>query len=148
VFPGHGRELSALRRWLSSLLPDCPARDDVLVVANELSSNAIAHTASGQDGCFAVEVTWHGSVVQVVVADYGGPAEPRVIDDPAAERGRGLRLVNGLSVRTGVAGDRRGRLVWAQIAFDSPAGGAYVAAPDPYQALVPGLVAASALVGA
>jgi hypothetical protein len=47
VFSGHERELSVLRRWLSSLLPECPERDDVLVVANELASNAIRHTASG-----------------------------------------------------------------------------------------------------
>jgi hypothetical protein len=133
VFPGHGRELSALRRWLVSLLPDCPARDDVLVVATELAGNAIEHTASGQDGWFAVEVVWHRSAVQVAVADRGGPAEPRVIDDPDGERGRGLRLVHGLSVRTGFAGDQRGRWVWAQIAWTGPEGAAAVLPEDPYQ---------------
>lgn len=30
VFPGDGCELSTLRKWLVSLLPDCPARSDVL----------------------------------------------------------------------------------------------------------------------
>lgn len=118
VFPGHQRELSHLRRRLSSLLPECPARDDVLSVATELGSNALEHTASGQyGGWFAVEVTWQRSTVQVAVADCGGPAEPKVISDPEGERGRGLLLVQGLSLRIGWTGDVRGRLVWAEIAW-------------------------------
>ena len=120
VFPGYERELSALRRWLASLLPERPERDDVLIVANELASNAIQHTASGRGSLFAVEVIRYPSVVQVTVADRGGPAEPHVIEDPDGERGRGLLLVRELSVRTGVAGGRQGRLVWAQVAWATP----------------------------
>jgi serine/threonine-protein kinase RsbW len=137
VFPGEERQLAALRRWLSSLLPACPARDDVLGVASELGSNAIQHTDSGRDGgWFAVEVTWHQSVVQVAVADCGGAAEPRVIEDPAGERGRGLLLVQGLSLRAGFTGDRRGRLAWAHIAWDNPAAAGHPPSRDPYQAAI------------
>jgi anti-sigma regulatory factor (Ser/Thr protein kinase) len=137
VFPGHQGELSQLRRWLSSLLPECPARDDVLSVATELGSNALEHTASGQDGgWFAVEVTWHPSTVQVAVADCGGPAEPKVISDPDGERGRGLLLVRGLSLRTGWTGDVRGRLVWAQIAWADQGLAVPGSSEDPYQATV------------
>jgi Histidine kinase-like ATPase domain len=137
VFPGHQQELSGLRRWLSSLLPECPARDDVLSIVTELATNAIQHTASGRDGgWFAVEVTWHESVVQVAVADGGGPAEPRVVDEPDGERGRGLLLVHGLSVRTGFTGDQRGRLVWAQIAWPGLNPGATGTSRDPYQAAI------------
>jgi hypothetical protein len=118
VFRGHQRELAVLRRWLSSLLPECPERDDLLSIATELGSNALQHTGSGQPGgWFVVEVTWRCDVVQVAVADCGGQAEPRVIDDPEAERGRGLLLVQGLSMRTGWAGDQFGRVVWAQVAL-------------------------------
>jgi len=114
-----------VRRWLSCLLPECPARDDVLSVAVELGSNALQHTRSGMPGgWFAVEVTWDQSVVQLAVADGGGPAEPRVIDDRDGERGRGLLLVRGLSVRTGWTGDERSRLVWAQIAWPDHGPGA------------------------
>jgi Histidine kinase-like ATPase domain len=118
VFQGEERQLGVVRRWLASLLPECPARDDVISVATELGSNALRHTASGRSGLFAIEVTWHESVVRVAVADSGGPTEPHVIEDPAVEHGRGLLLVRGLSVRTGVTGDHRGRLVWADIAWD------------------------------
>ncbi len=104
VFPGEERQLGVLRRWLESLLPDCAARDDVTSVATELGTNAVRHTASGDGGWFAVEVTWHQPAVRVAVADCGSPGGPRVIDDPASEDGRGLLLVRGLSVWWALAG--------------------------------------------
>jgi hypothetical protein len=83
-----------------------------------------------------VEVSWHLSVVQVAVADCGGLAEPRVIDDPDGERGRGLLVVHHLSLRTGYTGDQHGRLVWAQIAWHDPNPAVPASAQDPYQAAV------------
>src|ERR1019366_6106722 len=85
VFPGEGSQLGVLRRWLESLLPERPERDDVACVANELGTNAVVHTASGHGGWFAVEITWHRAVVRVAVADCGAPGGPRMIDDPAAQ---------------------------------------------------------------
>jgi serine/threonine-protein kinase RsbW len=120
VFPGEERQLGLLRRWLASVLPACPSRDDVIGVANELASNAVRHTASGRGGKFAVEIAWHRTAVRVAVADGGGPAEPRLVDDPVAEHGRGLLLVHGLSLRAGVIGDQQGRLVWAEISWNAP----------------------------
>lgn len=120
VFEGEERQLGVMRRWLASVLPECPARDDVTSVATELGSNALIHTASSDGGRFAVEISYHNSVVRVGVADGGGPVEPRVIEDPDGEHGRGLLLVQGLSLRTGVTGDRHGRLVWAEVAWDGP----------------------------
>jgi serine/threonine-protein kinase RsbW len=123
VFPGHERELSRLRRWLAALLPECPERDEVLSVATELGSNALEHTASGKPGgSFTVEVAWHQSVVHVAVADGGSPGDPRLIEDLDQERGRGLLLVHGLSVRAGWTGDERGRVAWAQIAWPEDVG--------------------------
>jgi hypothetical protein len=135
VFPGHQRELSEMRRWLKSLLPECPARDDVISVADELASNAIVHTASGRGGSFAVEVTWSGPVVRVAIADCGAPGGPRTVADPAGEHGRGLVVVAALSARTGVCGGPAGRLVWAEVPWDAGA-----AAPgsgrDPFEAVI------------
>ena len=121
AFPGLTRELAGLRKWLSSELPACGARGDVLLVANELAGNAIAHTASGRGGWFTVEMRWLRETVRVTVADGGSSSEPTVIDDPDAERGRGLLLVRELSERTGVEGDCRGRRVWAEVLWDGPA---------------------------
>ena len=44
---------------------------------------------------------------------------PRVIEDPAAERGRGLLLVRALAVRTGGSRAGPGRLLWADIRWDA-----------------------------
>jgi len=115
VFPGEERQIGMVRRWLASLLPDCPARDDVTVVASEMTSNAVLHTASGQGGWFAVEITCHPLAVRVTVEDGGAPAGPRLIDDPQSNHGRGLQVIQGMSIRTGVDGDHRGRLVWADV---------------------------------
>jgi len=121
IFPGEAQQVAALRRWITSLLPDCPARGDLVLVASELASNAIRHTASGQGGTFAVEVTWGGGAVLVAVDDAGAPGEPRVVDDPAAEGGRGLLVVRELSARMSVSGTGTGRQVRAEIPWHDPA---------------------------
>jgi serine/threonine-protein kinase RsbW len=137
VFPGEERQLGELRRWLESLLPVSPARDSVATVATEFGCNAIRHTASGRGGWFAVEVTCYAPVVRVTVADSGAQTGPRVVDDPAAERGRGLLVVRELALRTGVCGDERGRLMWADISWQGVSAATMpVASPDPYEAAI------------
>jgi anti-sigma regulatory factor (Ser/Thr protein kinase) len=132
VFAGRDDQVREVRRWLTSLLPWAPERDDVIVVAVELVTNAIRHTASGRGGLVMVEVTWCGPVLRVAVADAGAPDGPRLpagraglpagLDGPAwlAECGRGLHMVRALAASTGVCGDSRGRLVWADIGWAGP----------------------------
>jgi anti-sigma regulatory factor (Ser/Thr protein kinase) len=133
VFPGHAGELRTLRQWLAGLLPGVPARDDVIVVAVELATNAVKHTASGRGGYFAVEITWHAQpgTVRIAVADCGAPTGPQTASgpDPFSEHGRGLQVVRGLASRTGACGDHRGRLIWADVpwAGDSPVDSGYPA---------------------
>jgi hypothetical protein len=43
----HGARWCGRRRWLAGLLSGAPERDDVVVVAVELVTNAIRHIASG-----------------------------------------------------------------------------------------------------
>ena len=133
VFPGEQSQLAALRQWLCSFLPDCAARDDVISVATELGTNAVLHTATGRDGWFAVEVTWYGAVLRVAVADCGGFAVPQMTSDPDGEHGRGLALVGGLALRAGFLGDHHGRLVWADIPWDTPYGRAVPQAAGRHQ---------------
>jgi Histidine kinase-like ATPase domain len=137
VVPGEDRQLAVLRRWLESLLPQCPERDDVAVVANELASNAVRHTASGRGGRLAVDITWYGQVVRVAVTDSGGPSVPQLSEEPAGQHGRGLLLVRGISARTGVCGDQRGRLIWADVPWGGT-GATTVAAspPGPHEAAI------------
>jgi anti-sigma regulatory factor (Ser/Thr protein kinase) len=136
VFPGREEQLSQLRRWLGGLLPAASARDDVVMVAVELATNAVTHTASGRGGWFAVEVTWYGPMVRVVVADQGAPSEPRVTGDLDSENGRGLLVVQGLSTRTGISGDQRGRLIWADVPWHDSTTQAAVFTGGPYEAVI------------
>jgi anti-sigma regulatory factor (Ser/Thr protein kinase) len=53
--------------------------------------------------------------------------------DQLSEHGRGLRVVRALAERTGVWGDHRGRLVWAQIRWTAE-GTAPLEFPDGYEA--------------
>lgn len=40
---GEERQLGIMRRWLASLLPENPARDDLTTIATELATNADFH---------------------------------------------------------------------------------------------------------
>jgi serine/threonine-protein kinase RsbW len=127
VFPGQEGELRQVRWWLAELLPGGPAREDVVTIAVELAANAVRHTASGWNGFFAVEITWSArpATVRIAVADGGARTSPRLSPgaDALREDGRGLRVVRALAARTGMCGDERGRLVWADVrwAADGPA---------------------------
>ena len=121
VFHGVDSQLEQLRRWLESLLPASPARDDLVLVATELGTNAVRHTASGRGGQFAVEIICRSSAVRVIVADDGAVTEPHLIGDPLAENGRGLLVVQALAERSGTCGDHRGRQVWADIPWPDTA---------------------------
>src|SRR5260370_27704281 len=82
AFPGEDSQLSLMRQWLRSLLPECPALEDVLTVADEFAANAVCHTCTGLGGWFAVEITWAPELVRVAVADLGGPSVPALRADP------------------------------------------------------------------
>jgi hypothetical protein len=136
LFPGEEQQISALRRWLTGLLPECPSRDDVVTVAVELATNALKFTASGQGGSFAVEITWDGAIVRVGVADDGASDGPHLIEDPLSEHGRGLMIVRALSSRAGVCGDHRGRLAWADITWTADGVVPPQLAADTYEAAI------------
>jgi serine/threonine-protein kinase RsbW len=124
IFRGRAAELARLRRWLVGLLPDTPARDDVVTIAVELATNAIQHTASGLGGVFIVEIRWLAEppALRVTVADAGAPTRPKWPQRaPGTETsGYGLYMVRKLASRTGVSGGRHARHVWGEVAWTGP----------------------------
>ncbi len=136
VFPGEPAQVRRVRAFVASVLAGCPARETLLACVSELAANAIAHTASGADGVFIVEVARPApGMALVAVNDEGSPREPQIRrpaqhGDPRdlAECGRGLALVDALSSRWGYrdldAG--AGRTVWAEATWP-------VAVSDPYR---------------
>jgi serine/threonine-protein kinase RsbW len=117
VFAGEPRRVPEARAFVARALVGCPARETLLTCVSELAANAVAHTASGAGGMFAVEVIKPADgVALIAVTDAGGSHEPSVRDaDDLAEGGRGLALVAALASRWGhqraIGG---GRTVWAE----------------------------------
>src|SRR5260370_27184194 len=99
-FKGDPCQVSAVRQWLRSLLPECPALADVQCVASELATNAIQYTLSGERGWFGVDVTVRArQAVRLAVADGGGHGSPRIIAASDCDHCPGLPVVAGLATR-------------------------------------------------
>jgi anti-sigma regulatory factor (Ser/Thr protein kinase) len=116
VFPGSPGQVQNVRSFVSRALGDCPAADDVVLLASELATNAVLHTASGDGGMFRVAVRLADGVVRVEVHDGGSASPPGVapFGEPG-ESGRGLELVAAIATRWGHDGGRNGRVVWFEV---------------------------------
>ncbi|HWD02023.1 MAG TPA: ATP-binding protein [Amycolatopsis sp.] len=102
------------RRSLRHLAPG--ARGDVLVVLDELVSNAYEHTA----GPSSARLTARQHPCQVVI-EVDDPVHERPVPrrpGPSDLRGRGMRLVDRLSGQWGVRDRPGGKTVWARVDCD------------------------------
>jgi anti-sigma regulatory factor (Ser/Thr protein kinase) len=120
TLPGRPEVVSQVRRWTTTTLGcDVPGVDLVVLVASELATNAIVHTASGEPGgTFTLHLATHEDRWEIRVEDAGGPKRPVVTSAEAEDAGgRGLAVVSMLAKEWGVAGSQEARSVWAQVAF-------------------------------
>jgi anti-sigma regulatory factor (Ser/Thr protein kinase) len=108
--PGRARALlrDAAQEWEL----DDDVYQDAAMVVTELVANAVDHARTAS----TVTVDWDERGLCVAVRDARpGPApEPGPID-AAAPRGRGLQMVDALSVRWGVTPHGDGKTVWAVV---------------------------------
>ena len=90
--------------------------DEAEIVVAELVSNSLRHAKPLNDGCLRVRWKTKAGVVEVEVADGGGPSAPRPAP-PAlwSTSGRGLRIVRSLAHEWGVHEEKHGRTVWASL---------------------------------
>lgn len=113
IFAGSPHEVQHVRRFVGQAIAGCPVSNDVVLLASELATNAIMHTASGMGGTFTVSVSRAAGCVRVEVADGGSAKTPAAQRDGSSdEAGRGLRLVEGIAARWGYSGGQHGRVVW------------------------------------
>jgi anti-sigma regulatory factor (Ser/Thr protein kinase) len=90
--------------------------DEAEIVISELVGNAVRHAKPLPDGTIRVSWTVRAGVVEVEVADGGGPTVPRPAPRSLlAVGGRGLRIVRGFAHEWGVLEDRAGRTVWVSL---------------------------------
>jgi len=116
---GEGPEsVGTARRQARSILGSWAvgprAVDDVLLVLSELVTNAVLHAGEAQSAAIVLS----DACVRVEVADRS-----RVAPTPSrygldAHTGRGLGLVQSLSLEWGVAHQAQGKLVWADVPLD------------------------------
>lgn len=116
VFAGSPHQVRHVRDFVGRAVAGCPVSGDVVLLASEVATNAIVHTASGAGGSFTVAVRQAGSRVRVEVLDGGSVKSPvaRLSGCPG-ESGRGLFLVNEFAARWGHSGDQHGRIVWFEV---------------------------------
>jgi anti-sigma regulatory factor (Ser/Thr protein kinase) len=87
--------------------------DDAILLASELVTNALKHSASGQGGKFAVAVLHRSADIRVEIVDQGGPWLPGDVSDGL--HGRGLVIVGTVARAWGITGDDSGRTVWFEL---------------------------------
>ena len=112
---GHGRKLVMLP-GPADTAGGSPDADDAVLMASELATNALVHTASGSGGRFAVSVYRDGGLARVEVWDGGSATAP--VARPGnrdGESGAGLGLVEMLARCWGHRGGPRGRVVWFEV---------------------------------
>jgi anti-sigma regulatory factor (Ser/Thr protein kinase) len=122
VLPYIASSVGVARRRLIADLKEAGVADttacDAGLVLSELISNALRH-ASPLPGS-TLEVSWalRSDSVEVAVSDGGGSGMPRM-NEPGnfAVGGRGLSIVDRLSLRWGVCGgrDQAEKKVWAEV---------------------------------
>jgi len=118
----------AARRWLNAALADCAEDEveDAALLLTELVTNAVLHAQTQVD----VSVGVANGRIRVEVSDASPvlPAAKGYGTDAAT--GRGLRLVDSLAERWGIAPVPGGKVVWFELGGGEPApAGAQDAAP-------------------
>ncbi len=117
TFDARRDQVRHARRFLTGILTDCPAADDVILAASELAGNAVLHSASRQPGgTFTITADIrHGDHVRIEIHDHGGPWNQQHHHDG---RPHGLDIVASLAASHGVSGDPlTGWTTWAVLAW-------------------------------
>jgi anti-sigma regulatory factor (Ser/Thr protein kinase) len=115
TFHGRTDQVSQVRRDIAAYLENCPAADDLILIADELAANAILHTQS-RGASFTVRCQLSSRTAQIEVEDLGGPWRQRNPSD----RPHGLDIIAALTGPdawgTQPAGTG-GRTVWARLTW-------------------------------
>jgi two-component sensor histidine kinase len=114
-------ELAAVHAWATRLLADLPEkqRQDVVMVVDELTSNALRHGEPPRQVRLLRKRGWLCVEVDDTCLD------PACRRPPSATGGQGLNLVAATSVAWGQRQRATGKTVWAEIDL------AHYAKPDP-----------------
>ena len=121
TYPGLVDQGQQVRAALRSFLRDCPVADEVTAVAWELAANACLYSNSKRPGGqFAMTVhDFTGDYVYAEVRDQGSTWDADL--GRAAECPHGLYLLQQIATTYGVAGGRRGWMIWFTVTYPAAA---------------------------
>jgi len=119
-FAGRTDQVAAARRFVAGILSrrGSHADETARLLVTEAATNALLHSASGDDGgSFEVRCDVdHDRRLRVEVHDGGAPSGPRRrVHQLDALTGRGFELFDALASRWGHSGGARGRVVWFEL---------------------------------
>jgi anti-sigma regulatory factor (Ser/Thr protein kinase) len=117
--PAKPEQVRAAREFIRDTLDDHVCAESAVLLASELVTNSVLHSASRLDGTVTITVVdvLDGGI-RVEVTDAGGGSVPvlRSGGGAWAEAGRGLQLVEDLSANWGYRIEQGGRLVtWFEV---------------------------------
>ena len=114
TFGGRPDQVRRGREEVAAHLAGFPARDDAVLIASELLSNAVLHSRSGRGGSLILRCERHACHVVIEVEDQGGPWRDR----PHDGRAHGLDIVEALAGLGNWGVRRTGggtRITWARL---------------------------------
>jgi hypothetical protein len=117
TFVPDATELRAVRAFVTETLQawDVPElREDALLVACELSTNAMLHAASP----FRISLARGASELEITVRDASKTRPLRLDADGTRVGGRGVAMIAALSDTWGVRDEVDGKTVWAKLAHN------------------------------
>ena len=113
-FPCSPHAVRHARHFVAATLQgwsEADSSDVACLVATEMATNAVTHARSR----FTVSLGRLGNAIRITVGDSGPTPPTTRRPDPALPSGRGLHLVNEMSVRWGHIPSAEGKLVWADV---------------------------------
>jgi histidine kinase-like protein len=116
TLPGVLESVPLARQFVRAALADCPRAEDLALATTELASNAVRHSAAGQDGMFTVTVRTAPRWARVEVTDPGPATGP-----PNPGNGWGLSIVAAVTDRRGTShGPGPAHTPWAEATVPDP----------------------------
>jgi serine/threonine-protein kinase RsbW len=120
TFPHEPQSVPAARRFATSTLSGASQEtlEAVELMVSELATNCIRHTDSG----FDLTIIRNGHDIRVEATDHAGGTPTMRSPEPTDPSGRGLKIIDILSVRWGVQSEPFvGKTVWFTISDVAPA---------------------------
>ncbi|MET8155947.1 ATP-binding protein [Sphaerisporangium sp. NPDC005289] len=108
------------RQFTQDLLgEDHPAVDDAVLAVSELVTNSLRHSHSEEaGGTVTLTIRSSDTAIRIEVTDEGSSTStPHVRDEPDAEGGRGLQIINALAKEWGTTHHGPNVTLWCDIAI-------------------------------